>query len=86
MISPLISFSKTTRACGNCEFWEGARQVQEDGTTLCVENGCGFCLRRDGDLTQFGILDAITESGSNRDCLGWHPVRPVPSYSSGACG
>lgn len=84
MIIQLVNLSTTQRACGNCEFWQGAREIRRDGTCVCLEKGSGFCSLRDDSRPQGGILEVITESQSQPDCFSWHPARVVDAGTASA--
>ncbi len=71
----IISLPANTRACGTCDFWDGARQVEGDGSCLIVEHASGFCVEPARVRAAIGILDNITEAGPiDNGCPDWRAV------------
>ena len=74
-MSFIISLPASTRACGSCVFWDGARQVEDDGSCLIVEHASGFCVEPGRVRAAIGILDNITEAGPiDNGCPVWCPI------------
>lgn len=71
MVEPVCG---TERRCGTCEFWDGARQLDEDGNCLYAGMAHGMCGARVARETALGVLDTITYGASNPDCIEWEAI------------